>query len=286
MDSNPLCAAGTGRFVEQQAYRIGVSLEDFARLALECEGSPPRIAARCSVFAKTDLIHLQQKGVPMSSMLYALCESIARMVASFKKGTFEQPIYFVGGVAANAAILKALNETLSERNGSPVDVLVPQNYLYAEALGSALLARESGKAADVVVPEVVDSRQRYFERPRLEPVAQHETWQAPVVDGPFTGYLGVDIGSTSTKAVITDESGRLVRAKSYLMTAGRPVEAIKDVFRNLIRDVGSYARIGGVGVTGSGRYLVGSFIGADVIRNEITAQTRAAVEIDPEADII
>ncbi|MBE0481696.1 MAG: hypothetical protein IBX68_12055, partial [Dehalococcoidia bacterium] len=87
--SNPLCAAGTGRFLEQQAYRIGVTLEDFARIALECEGSPPRIAARCSVFAKTDLIHLQQKGVPMSAMLYALCESIARMVASLKKGEFE-----------------------------------------------------------------------------------------------------------------------------------------------------------------------------------------------------
>ncbi|MQY72780.1 MAG: 2-hydroxyglutaryl-CoA dehydratase, partial [Dehalococcoidia bacterium] len=54
--SNPLCAAGTGRFLEQQAYRLGISLEDFSRLALKCEGNPPRIAARCSVFAKSDLI--------------------------------------------------------------------------------------------------------------------------------------------------------------------------------------------------------------------------------------
>ena len=100
--SNPLCAAGTGRFLEQQAYRLGISMEDFARLALEFQGQPPRIAARCSVFAKTDLIHLQQKGVPVGAMLYALCDSIARMVASLKKGPFEEPIYFVGGVAANA----------------------------------------------------------------------------------------------------------------------------------------------------------------------------------------
>ena len=89
--SNPLCAAGTGRFIEQQAYRIGISVDDFARLALECEGNTPRIAARCSVFAKTDLIHLQQKGVPLSAMLYGLCDSIARMVVSLKKGIFEQP---------------------------------------------------------------------------------------------------------------------------------------------------------------------------------------------------
>jgi hypothetical protein len=73
---------------------------------------------------------------------------------------------------------------------------------------------------------------------------------------------------------------------SYLMTAGRPIDAVTDVFRNLYRDVGDKAKIAGVGVTGSGRYLVGSFIGADLIKNEITAQTRAAAELDPEADII
>ncbi|MFC1873649.1 BadF/BadG/BcrA/BcrD ATPase family protein, partial [Chloroflexota bacterium] len=60
--SNPLCAAGTGRFLEQQAYRLGISMDRFADLALQCQESPPRIASRCSVFAKSDLIHLQQKG--------------------------------------------------------------------------------------------------------------------------------------------------------------------------------------------------------------------------------
>ncbi len=286
VESNPLCAAGTGRFLEQQAYRIGVTLEDFARIALECEGSPPRIAARCSVFAKTDLIHLQQKGVPMSAMLYALCESIARMVASLKKGVFEEPIYFAGGVAANSAMLKALNETISARNGFPVDIKVPEEYRYVEALGSALLARESGMSSTVVVPEGTDSKQRYYQMPSLEEITQHDGWRAPSIAGPFTGYLGIDIGSTSTKAVILGESGAEVMAKHYLMTAGRPVEAIKEVFRNLITKVGEEAKIAGVGITGSGRYLVGSLVGADLIRNEITAQTRAAAEVDPDADII
>jgi len=88
LTSNSLCAAGTGRFLEQQAYRLGISIEDFAAIALRCHETPPRIAARCSVFAKSDLIHLQQKGVSVESMLYALSESIARMVASLKKGAF------------------------------------------------------------------------------------------------------------------------------------------------------------------------------------------------------
>ena len=286
VESNPLCAAGTGRFLEQQAYRIGISLEDFARLALECEESPPRIAARCSVFAKTDLIHLQQKGVQMADMLYALCESIARMVVSLKKGVFKEPVYFVGGVAANSAILRSLNEAVSARNKHQVDAIIPENYRYIEALGSALLAMESEKTSRVTLLPEADVKQRYFETQRLEKVTQHDGWAAPKIDGPFSGYLGVDIGSTSTKAVILDESGTKVMAKNYLMTAGRPVEAIKEVFRNLLAHIGDNARIAGVGITGSGRYLVGSFVGADLIKNEITAQTRAAVDIDPEADII
>lgn len=285
--SNPLCAAGTGMFLEQQAYRLGITMDDFARLALEYQGQPPRIAARCSVFAKTDLIHLQQKGVPVGAMLYALCGSIARMVVSLKKGAFQEPIYCVGGVAGNAAIIKALNEVISARNGAPVSVTVPHDHFYIEAAGAALLAWASGRTATVTRLAEAETGLHYFEMPRLQKTAhQKDGWTRPPIEEPFTGYLGVDVGSTSTKAVILDESGTTVLAKSYLMTAGRPVDAVKEVFRNLLRDVGDRARIAGVGVTGSGRYLVGSFIGADLIKNEITAQTRAAAELDPEADII
>jgi predicted CoA-substrate-specific enzyme activase len=282
--SNPLCAAGTGRFMEQQAYRLGISMDDFARLALQCQGSPPRIAARCSVFAKTDLIHLQQKGVPLETMLYALCESIARMVTSLKQGSFEAPIYFVGGVAANAAVVRALNEVLATKNRSPVEVTVPKYYLHTEAIGSALLA--TGKRVQGILLPEGDVRQHYFQLPRLEPVSQHDGDSNRRIDKHYIGYLGVDVGSTSTKAVILDETGKVVLAKHYLMTAGKPIDAVKEVFRNLICYGAGNVTIAGAGVTGSGRYLIGSLIGADLIKNEITAQTRAAAEIDPEADII
>jgi predicted CoA-substrate-specific enzyme activase len=282
--SNPLCAAGTGRFLEQQAYRIGISMEDFASLALKCKGAAPRIAARCSVFAKTDLIHLQQKGAPLDAMLYALCESVARMVASLKKGTFQEPVYFVGGVAANPAVAKSLNDMISARNGHPVQVIIPKNYLHMESLGAALLS--IGKTSQGVMLSGTDVRQRYFEMPKLEMVAVEDKKDSLKIEEPCVGYLGVDVGSTSTKAVIMDESGTRLLGKNYLMTAGRPVEAIRQVFRNLLRDGAGKVKIAGAGVTGSGRYLVGGFIGADLIKNEITAQTRAAAELDSEADII
>jgi len=282
--SNPLCAAGTGRFLEQQAYRIGISMEDFAGLALKCKDTPPRIAARCSVFAKTDLIHLQQKGAPLDAMLYALCESVARMVASLKKGTFQEPVYFVGGVAANPAVAKSLNDMISSRNGHPVEVIIPEDYLHVESLGSALLS--IGKTSQGVILPETDVKQRYFEMPRLEIVAVQDGKDGQRIEEPCVGYLGVDVGSTSTKAVVMDESGTRLLGKNYLMTAGRPIEAIRQVFRNLLRDGAGKVKIAGAGVTGSGRYLVGGFIGADLIKNEITAQTRAAAELDSEADII
>jgi predicted CoA-substrate-specific enzyme activase len=282
--SNPLCAAGTGRFLEQQAYRLGISLEDFAKLALQCRDNPPRIAARCSVFAKTDLIHLQQKGVPIEDMLYALCESIARMVVSLKKGTFKEPVFLVGGVAANRAIVKALNELLSVRNGYRVEAIVPRDYLHMGSLGAGLLAR--GKSSSVALLPEADVRQKYFQLPKLEDVVLPGNGDVQGIKQPCLGFLGVDVGSTSTKGVILDEAGKEILAKSYLMTAGRPVDAVRQVFRNLLGDGADSVKIAGVGVTGSGRYLVGSFIGADLIKNEITAQTRAAAEIDPESDII
>jgi predicted CoA-substrate-specific enzyme activase len=284
MASNPLCAAGTGRFLEQQAYRLGVSMDNFASLALQCQESPPRIAARCSVFAKSDLIHLQQKGVPVEAMLYALCESIARMVLSLLKGSFEEPVYFVGGVAANKAIVKALNEAISTRNGHKVDVIVPENYLHIAALGSALLSKgRSSRVRSLPEAGVQPLRLRL---PRLPEVAVPEGRTGQRIEEPCLGHLGVDVGSTSTKAVILDESGKIILAKNYLMTAGRPIDAVKHVFRNLLRDGAYKVTVASTGVTGSGRYLIGSLIGADIVKNEITAQTRAAAEIDPEADII
>jgi predicted CoA-substrate-specific enzyme activase len=173
---------------------------------------------------------------------------------------------------------------ISARNGHPVEVIIPENYLHMECLGSALLS--IGKTSRGVVLSETDIEQRYLEMPKLKVVAVQDKKDSLKIQEPCVGYLGVDVGSTSTKAVIMDETGKQVLAKNYLMTAGRPIEAVKQVFRNLLRDGADKVKIAGVGVTGSGRYLVGGFIGADLIKNEITAQTRAAAEIDAEADII
>ena len=99
------------------------------------------------------------------------------------------------------------------------------------------------------------------------------------------GYLGVDVGSISTNVVVIDAEMRVL-AREYLMTAGRPLEAITEGLRRVGAKIGDRVKIMGAATTGSGRYLTGDFIGADVVRNEITAQATAAAAIDPDVDTI
>ena len=93
------------------------------------------------------------------------------------------------------------------------------------------------------------------------------------------------MGSISTNVVVIDREMRVL-SKQYLMTAGRPLEAIRQGLAAAGAEVGDRVVIRGAGTTGSGRYLTGDFIGADIVRNEITAQATAAAAIDPEVDTI
>jgi predicted CoA-substrate-specific enzyme activase len=133
---------------------------------------------------------------------------------------------------------------------------------------------------------LTENRRHYYETPPLERQDVPTPVSLPLVTERCRGFLGIDIGSTSTKAVILDEASGKILAKTYLMTAGRPIDAVKHVMAELLKKGAGNIDVAGVGVTGSGRYLVGGFVGADLIKNEITAQTRAASLIDPNADII
>ena len=95
----------------------------------------------------------------------------------------------------------------------------------------------------------------------------------------------MDVGSISTNLVVIDKEKRVL-AKRYLMTAGRPIEAVRIGLQEIGEEIGDRVEIKGVGTTGSGRYLTADFVGADLVRNEITAQATAAVYIDPKVDTI
>jgi predicted CoA-substrate-specific enzyme activase len=134
---NTVCAAGTGSFLDQQAARLGIPIEDFGRRALAA-ASPVRVAGRCAVFAESDMIHKQQAGHRLDDILGGLCQALVRnYLNNVGKGKpIDGPVVFQGGVAANAGMRRAFEEAL----GLPV--VVPPHHGVMGAIGAALLAQE------------------------------------------------------------------------------------------------------------------------------------------------
>lgn len=134
---NTVCAAGTGSFLDQQASRLGIPIEQFGPLALQAQ-HPVRIAGRCSVFAESDMIHKQQLGHSLPDILAGLCQAMVRNYLNNvgKNKEILGPIFFQGGVAANPGIRKAFEEEVGQ------DVIVPENFAVMGALGAAYLAQE------------------------------------------------------------------------------------------------------------------------------------------------
>ncbi len=288
---NTMCAAGTGSFLDQQASRLGLTIEEFGELALQSK-APPRVAGRCSVFAKSDMIHLQQKATPTRDIVAGLCLALVRNFKSTvgSAASFDPPVSFQGGVAANPAIVHALEKVLELQPG---ELVIPEHFNCMGAIGAAYSIMDDSPGppnfeglADLAAHAARGHRRHILEPLRLEKsrVRQGEM-HAPSPGKRVPAYLGLDVGSISTNLVVLDAEQRVL-AKRYLMTAGQPIEAVRTGLLEIGREVGDLVEIRGVCTTGSGRYLTGDFVGADVVKNEITAQARAAAFIDPEVDTI
>lgn len=135
---NTVCAAGTGSFLDQQASRLNVPIQEFGSTALKST-SPARIAGRCGVFAESDLIHKQQLGYPVEDLLYGLCQALVRNYLSNLALGKEllSKVVFQGGVATNTGMVKAFEEALG------CEIVVPEHHQTMGAIGAALLAMEN-----------------------------------------------------------------------------------------------------------------------------------------------
>jgi predicted CoA-substrate-specific enzyme activase len=138
---NTVCAAGTGSFLDRQAERLGIPIEEFGDYALKATTSI-RIAGRCAVFAESDMIHKQQLGYNESDIINGLCEALVRnYLNNVAKGKDIQPkVFFQGGVAANLGMKKAFEDSLG------IEVNVPEHYNVMGAIGVAILAKEAVEA--------------------------------------------------------------------------------------------------------------------------------------------
>ena len=133
---NTVCAAGTGSFLEHQARRLGLSMDEFAAKALQSD-SPIKVTGRCTVFAESDMVHAQQTGAKPADIVYGLCIALVRnfLADAGRNRPIESPIIFQGGVARNAGMVRAFQETLGQ------EIIVPEQPELSGALGAALLLK-------------------------------------------------------------------------------------------------------------------------------------------------
>ncbi len=310
--SNSGCAAGTGSFLDQQAGRL--ELEDSAELAsvaLDNRGDAPKVATRCAVFAKTDLIHAQQEGSSVAAISDGLCRGLARNLvdALFNAEPVREPVIFSGGVALNEAVLSRVREMTG------LKIIRDHEAPWQGAIGAAMLLAAERKEGRPFVSAAALRKELPLDRASFYPPLSlllssypdflaHESYREATryrevevdvyeASGPgspatLDAWLGVDIGSTSTKAALVDRRGRVV-AGFYTRTSGRPVEAFQSLFEaieGLGARKGFTLHVLGCATTGSGRKFVGGIAGADLVLDEISAHARAAVELDPRVDTI
>ena len=266
-----------------------------------------QIASRCAVFAKTDLVHAQQEGFSLAEICDGLCAGLARNIVDILfAGTLSpEPIVFVGGVAKNRAVVNHIETLLGKK--ITVDPRAP----FFGAIGAALSALAAGHkrekpilfTEDLFLPDA--AVKTYFHDPLAltlsdypdfanterydqsagpagdpSPVEVDLTEELPL-QGRCAAYLGIDVGSTSTKAVLIATAGAVL-AGFYTRTAGRPVAATQKILaavETLVARRALRLSILGAGTTGSGRKFIGKIIGADLVVDEITAHARAAVEL-------
>jgi predicted CoA-substrate-specific enzyme activase len=302
VSTNSLCAAGTGSFLDAQAVRMGVKLEESQSFA--STANPPAIATRCAVFAKSDLIHRQQEGYGKEALWCGLCRGLSStLLQTLLKGRRLKGLTVVtGGVAKNQEVIRWL------RALSDSDIATFEGAEFAAALGAAQIAAQNGRLPPLRFPadrgEEPATRPQ-SRRPPLELVKSTypsfrvaESWEDELGNeiritrwpggDVVAGYLGVDVGSTSTKAVLVDGDGSVL-VDVYRKTSGDPIGATKALFTALESIAGSRSsriEVMGCGTTGSGRKLVGAVIGADAVVNEISTHLAGANVTDPGVDTI
>ncbi|NIO00484.1 MAG: CoA activase [Anaerolineae bacterium] len=302
---NGPCASGTGSFIDQQAERLASSIydehvsfsqehisqivSDFIALGRQ-SASPAPVACRCTVFTKSDMIHLQNKGESLANIIAGLHQGnaanyVSTIVASQE---VEDPVVFVGGVASNELQVEAFRRYYPE-------LVVPPHHTSVGALGAALLGhaqkrRQALRLADL--ESITDDGDSDW--PRAAALSLRRTTftdkvviprrpQAPSSE--LEAYLGVDVGSTTTKTVLMDAERRVVH-KQYVQTQGRPIEVTQSLLTGIYEEFGDGLRLLGTATTGSGRHVVGDFVDADLIIDEITAHARAAVHWDRTVDTV
>lgn len=299
---NETCAGGTGAFIDQMASLIGTDAAGLNELAMGYKTIYP-IASRCGVFAKTDIQPLLNDGAAREDIAASIFQAIVNQTISglacgrritgnvaFLGG----PLYFLSELRKRfAATLKL----------SPEQCIFPENpHLYV-AIGAAI----SGKNNNAVGMATLEVRaERFFSTHKPQPVnllpalfpgeasraefmARHggPRMASRAIDDYRGGaYLGIDVGSTTTKTVLIGEKGELLFSRYNTNNGGEPLLSVRNTLLDLYSLMPEGIAIKNSGVTGYGEKLVQAALGIDIGEVETVAHARAALFIEPDADFV
>ncbi len=288
---NSSCSAGTGSFLEEQARRLNIPLESLSEQTRKATRILP-IAGRCSVFSKTDMIHFQQDGAGTPDILLGLIHAMVRNYRAnvVKRNPIAGPVFLAGRVMEVHGIIDALSKTFGLDSQA---FIFCRDHSYANAFGAALAMPPD--TPPMKIPQLcrlLDTGSRtpaaVLTAAPLAPFGTNDSQgrhPCKKNGSPMSGYLGVDVGSTSTNLVLISPEKEVLRLL-YLRTRGTPLDTVKSGLDQIRRELGPNFSILAAGVTGSGRSLAGRFLKADLVVNEITAQAEGALFRHPEADTI
>jgi predicted CoA-substrate-specific enzyme activase len=280
------CASGTGEFFLQQLRRMNVSLDEAAQWA--SVESPHHVSGRCSVFCKSDCTHATNKGIPKSQVTAGLCKMMANKILELLKKVERRNLMVTGGTARNRMMIEYLRQEIP-------GLIVPNEAPYFEALGAGLWALENETAPYQGQAKLFHLEAAAFDTlPPLKDFASRVEFKTIEKGQISTGdvcILGLDVGSTTTKAVLLRKSDDAMLASVYLRTNGDPVGASRKCYRSILEQVKSQTdpaqiSIVGLGICGSGRQIAGLHALSDGVINEIIAHATAAVYFDPKVDTI
>jgi len=293
---NSRCSQGTGNFLSQLVQRFGLTVEE-AALLVENVGDAAHLSGRCPVILKTDMTHLANKGEDKARIVAGLYDAVCDNVLTLVRPRLSpRDVILIGGVARSLRVRRTIERWLSARELRLTPAGRHDELL--EAVGAATHAFEHptdvrsidnlftrrGSAHLERVPPLRDglAMVRRFPKPEAKPLSNG----ARVI-------VGLDIGSTGSKAVAVDVDNGEAIWETYLNTEGAPVQASQRLVERWVSaSLPAQATVLGFGVTGSGREVAGSLLrtcyGAErvFILNEIAAHARGATSIDPDVDTI
>lgn len=319
---NDKCASGTGATIDKCLIKIGLNESDISKIDFNSD-KLHHVAAKCGVFAETDIVNLIKTGVPAEEILCSLGNAIVMQNLSVlaRGNTLKDRVLLLGGPNYYLPFLQQcwrmrILETWGERGHQPKDNLtieelidVPEAGLYYAAFGAVLYGlqeptdagqfqgigklkayveygRESRLGVSAGPPLVASEEElqdfrHQFQIPNFEP-ARFSPGER------IRGTIGVDGGSTSSKAVLIDKTGKVI-LKTYQLSKGNPIQDTKEMLKSIDRmvsDQGAVLELQGFGVTGYAAPVLEKALRADTNIVETVAHMLSARYYFPDADVV